>query len=128
MSTNTLAPTFQPSCKKGAVFKICPHECTEYLQQLCVEWESDLWWDIDKSLTEQQANVPRRVLYNLLKLLLHGSRAHLLTLSQNQVLNLLHTLHTLLSTHTLISLKCLHRLKKITEYDNLLYILECFKC
>lgn len=66
-----------------------------YSLELLVERQCDLGGHVDEALAQQQAHWFGRVVQNLLQLLCDAGGAGLLTLGQNQLLNLLHTLHAL---------------------------------
>lgn len=60
-----------------------------------MEGQSNLWGHINEALAQQQPHRFGRVVQVLLQLLSDSGGTGLLTMGQNQLLNLFHTLHTL---------------------------------
>lgn len=62
--------------------------------------ESNLWWYVDETLTQQQSNGFTGVTEDLFQLFCQTVGSIFLTLVNDQLLDLLHTLHTLQKTTT----------------------------
>ena len=60
-----------------------------------MEWQGDLWGHVDEPLAEQQSHRLSGVVEDLLQIVCHTMGTTLLTLTQDQILYLLHTLDTL---------------------------------
>lgn len=69
--------------------------------ELFVQRQGDLWRDIDEALTQQQPHRLACVTEDLLQLFRHAVGGVLLTLTHDQLLHLLHALHTLPDTHVM---------------------------